>query len=221
MVTGKLFAPVLPTDLPTAITDDANIIAGSVSVDDNDESRISRALIAYNLPAGGSADSTDDFTNIRIELDEDAEERQNYGEARLRVILTEWLQPSGGPSAEYFTQHLIERFRNGARLFSAKLELKDDAIGLGAYIQVNTKHVQDVHGNNLNSIMQVTKKKQLDDGTFEIEALDTGLLGRYGKYTPDGFADYTSATDTQKSYGYYSDDRGFVGSPVVPGYLYW
>ena len=221
MVTGKLYAPILPTDTATVIDDDSNLIAGSISVDDNDETRISRALIAYNLPAGSSPDSTDDFNQIRIELDEDAEERQYYGEARLKIILTEWLQPSGGTSAEYFTTHLIERFRHGARLLRAKLEIKDDAVGLGSYIQVNTKHIQDVHGNNINSIMQVVKKKQLDDRTFEIEALDTGLFHRYFFWAPDGLPDYTSATDDNKKYGYYSDDRGFVGTPVVPAYDWW
>lgn len=236
MLTGRLFAPVKPTDTATALTDDANLIAGSISVDDNDESRISRALVAYNLPDGEKAEEAEDFDRIRIELDVDLEEREYYGDKRLRAVLSEWLQPVplSGESilpasnaqqsqlAEYFTAHILDRFRYGARILRARLELKDDDIGLGDFVQVNTRHIQDVHGNNLNSIMQVVKKTRDKSGRWlAIECLDTGLFKRYGFFAADAAPVYGSATPQDKTSGYFTDANGMVGSPLEPGYHFW
>ena len=69
--------------------------------------------------------------------------------------------------------------------------------------------------------MQVVKKKQREDGTIEIEALDTNALDDVFFWAPDGLPDYGTATDADKRYGYYSEDDGFIGSPKEPGKNWW
>jgi hypothetical protein len=227
MLTGRYFAPPRPSSTITTITDDANLIAGSISVDDNDESRVSRVLVAYHLPVGESADTAEDFEKIRIELDVDSEEREFYGDRRLDAVLSQWLQPvtASGISTEseiakYFTQRVLSRFRYGARRLTASLEIKDDDIEVADVVRVNTSHIQDADGDNLNAEMHVTKKKRVGGGRVELEFLDTGRNKRPGFYTDAGYPVYGSATDDQKRRAFYADTRGNVGSPSVPGYVY-
>ena len=225
MVTGRLYAPRRPTEAVRDLTDDANLIVNSIEVDDNDESRISRALVAWELPEDGSPDTAEDFNQVRIELDIDSEEREFYGDRRLRVLLTEWLQqgaddPNAAFNAAYWTGHLLSRFRHGSRIIRAKLEIKDDDVQVGDYVRVTTDHIQDSFGNQLPTEFHVTKKKR-DGDRIQIEGLDTGPFARTWFYAADATPDYDSASDEEKRYGFLSDDKGMVGTPKVPAHIAW
>lgn len=229
VVTGRLYAPALPGVTVTEITDASNIIAGSIAVDDDNETRISRVLCAYDLMAGDTPDTPLNFRRVVVVIDIDAEEREFYGEPKVKAILTEWLQDASADTgiwaedatARYFTDHILARNRHGVRRVRCQLEIKDDDIRLGDFIKVTTSHVQDVHGAALSSIMQVIKKKALGDNRIEVECLDSGLVGRIGFWAPDGLPDYDAATAANREYGYWSGDLGTVGAGNVAGYLWW
>lgn len=224
MLTGRLFAPLRPDQSYTEVTDDANIIAGTFAIDDNTEARLSRVLVAYDLTVDGG-EKAEDYDKVRVELDVDSEERELYGDQRLKVVLSKWLQDSeagfdSSITAEYFTSHIIARFRHGPRIVTTQLEVKDDEIEIGSRIRVNSDLIQDAHGNALPSFMDVIKKRQIADNRFSIEALDhTSAFGRPFFYAPNGTADYTAATEAEKRYGFLSDPQGFVGSPLEIGYV--
>jgi hypothetical protein len=226
MVTGRYYAPVPPTVTATVVTDDNAMLANTLSVNDHNESRISRALVAYHLPEGESADTPEDFEKIRIELTPSLEARDFYGDKRLQAVMSQWFQPvtASGISTEaevvrYFTQRIVSRKRHGQRILTTKLPLQYDDLNLGDPVQVTTDRVQDVHGNPLSSTFYVAKKKR--EGTrLEFEFVDMGLSERAGFYNNTDLTVYTSASDRRKLDGYYSDDNGFVGSPKVKGYAY-
>lgn len=220
-LTGKVFAPVLPgTTVPT-ITDDDNIIADSVSVNDNDESRLTRVIVAYNLPADVTEPRVaEDFAEVRAEVDVDSEEREYYGDVRTRIVLSQWIQPLDEDTAAYFTSHMLARFRHGIRVVTAQLEIQDDDIDLGDVVNLDTEHVQDAFGNNVAADAYVIKKRPVADNRFLAEFWDTGIYERVGFWS-GAIADYTAATDAEKEYGYWTDDQGMVGSPLEKGYTWW
>jgi hypothetical protein len=222
-VTGRFDAPMLPSDAATyaALSDSDNIVAGSISVDENTESRVSRALIAYDLIPGESPDSVASFSKARIELDADAEEREYYGQSKLKVVLSQWMQAQDEVSAAYFTSHLLSRFRHGTRLVTFRAEVKDDDIQIGSLVTVTTSHVQDTFGNPLASKMIIVRKTQISDNEIEFQAEDSGLYHRYGFYAHDAAADYGAATAVEKEHGYYADANGFVNGGTERGYHYW
>jgi hypothetical protein len=220
-LTGIVFAPIRPGVTPTEVSDDANHVLGTIETDDNDEDRISRVLVAYNAPPGTSPTKAEDYLEIRIELDVDSEEREYYGEPRLRALLTPWIKPLDTATAAYFTSHILARFRHGARVFKCEVEVKDDDIKIGDFIRVNTKKIQDFHGNPTNSVMHVIRKRPIDDNRIDIECLDAGLYHRYGFWSGPAVPVYTSASASEKVYGFWGDTNGMVGSPLELGYHWW
>jgi hypothetical protein len=220
-LTGKVFAPNPPGQTITDLTDEANFVQDSIEVDDDDETRLSRVLIAYSLPAGESGDSPGDYEKIRAELDIDSEERELYGDKRLKAILSQWIPADDTFSAAYFTAHWLWLYRNGQRRIRARLEIKDEDIQLGQIVRVTTALLQDAHGSDAPTLCYAVLKRASEDNTFSIEMLDASLPNRIGFYAPNGLSDYTSASADDKEYGYYGDDNGFVGSPLEPGYHYW
>ena len=221
-ITGKFYAPPLPTDTITEFTDDSNYVAGSISVEDDLEERLSRVVVAYDLPAGSDGEKPSDFNEVRVSIDIDAEEREFYGKDRLKTILSLWIRPGDTQFAGYFAQHLLARFRHGTRSIMSKHEIKDDDIDLGDVGRTTTQMVQDAFGNTKSSLGIVVKKKPLArQKQIQLEVLDQGLLNSTGFWTDSGFPDFGTATDDQKRRGFWTDTRGFLGSPKELGYHWW
>jgi len=202
-------------------SDASTFIEGTISVDDNDESRLSRILVAYNLPDGVTAPRVaEDFTEIRVEIDVDSEEREYYGDKKTRVVLSPWIQPLDVGTATYYTAHMLSRFRRGIRILTAQVEVKDDDVSLGDIVTLDTAHVQDEFGANVAADSYVIKKRPLGDNKLLMEFWDTGIYDRVFFWSAAA-ADYTAATDAEKEYGYWSDTKGMLGSPLEKGYVWW
>jgi hypothetical protein len=196
------------------------MIADTIQTDDNEESRLSRTVIGYDLTSGEEGDELDDYKRVLIRIDVDAEEREFFGEDRIKIILSEWIQPNDSPLAEYITFHLINRFKQGARRLIARFELKDEDILLGSFVTIDTDHFQDAHGNSLDSKMHVIKKKTAGRNQLEMEFLDLGLLDLTAFWTPDAHPDWSASTAAEREYGYWTDDEGFIPTGN-PGYHWW
>jgi len=218
-ISCRMFAPVVPGTTVATLTDDANIVSGSVSLEEDDEERISRVLIGYDIGDGDdvSGDAVEDYARVRVEVDASAESRNYYGEPRQKVLLTKWLEPtiSTEPidsAAAYFTSHVMSRFRHGRRVMKAELSIKDDDIEVGDPVRVQTSHIQDEHGNDYDGTMYVTSKR-VSGNKITIEAIDTfGVLERAWFYADTGLPDYDSANDDDRVTAYLADSFGMVGT---------
>ena len=216
-ISCRLFAPILPGATVATLTDAANIVSGSVTLEEDDEDRVSRVLIGYDLIDGEAGDSTDDFNRVLVEADLDAESRNYYGEQRQKVLLTKWLQNVSGVAAldlaaANFTAQISARFRHGRRILKAALNIKDDDIDIGDPLQVQTAHIQDAHGNSYDGKMFVMSKRT-DGERITIEVLDTfNVLERPWFYQDTGVADYDAATATERERAFLSDTFGMVGT---------
>ena len=227
VITGKVFAPKIPGVAATTVDDSSNLVDGSVSVEHDVEQRVSRVLLAYDLIAGESADTPLSFRRVVLDIDADAEDPSFYGEAQIKTLLTEWLEDAQAVSgvwredstARYWTAHILAQLRDGLRVVEGRVEIKDEDIPMGTMIRVMTAMVQDVHGNDLNSLMYVVKKEPVPGNQIAFRALDVGLLGKTGFYADAGAPVWGSATTDDKEYGYFADAAGLIDG--APGYTYW
>jgi len=227
-VTGKVFAPAKPGETLTELDETNELIGGSIEVDDNDEdSRVTRALVAYDLATDGDPEKLGDYEEILVRVDSDAESSGFYGEKKLKVFLSQWVRGGDVASVNKMLVHYLSRFRNGARLVSFALERKNDSVKVGDFVKLTTQKIQDAHGSPVSGrIMQILSKKRAGQGRQEHEALDTGLFRKYGFIAPAGHPDYGSATEDNKRYGYIGgelvagDGQNLVGDGDI-GYFIW
>lgn len=221
LLTGRIFAPPIPGASATALTDESNLVADTISVDDNDEARLTGVLLAYNVPAAiENPSSAEDFLEVNVAIDIDSEEREYYGDQRRRSLFTQWLRPGDTATASFYTIHMLERFKHGARIVSWESEVRDDDILLGDDVTVETDSIQDAHGNRRTNKLIITKKRPLSENRILFEGIDTGLYARVGFWS-GSISDYSSASSAEKEYGYWSNTLGQVGSPLEPGYVWW
>lgn len=222
-VTGRVFAPARPSVTLTEITDNENILRNTVSVDDNEESRLTRVVVGYDLLAGEAGSDLAGYQKIHVRVGADEEATGSYGDKRTKVILCPWLRVTDTATINKLTAHIISRFRNPARRVNFDLELKDDGIECGDFVNLTTAHVQTASGaSDGPRIMEVLSKQRNDDGTLSFELLDTGIIRRYWFIAPAGQPDYDSATAAQKRYAYIGTaTQNLVGTLKESGYFFW
>ena len=223
LVSGRLFAPALPTETLATLTDDANFLADSQSVDDNDESRVTRVVVASDLATGAKGDSIGDYNDGIVAVEPELESDAGYGEQRAKIVLSQWIGINDTPTATRAATLRLARYRNGVRKLMASIELKDDTVKCGDFVLVTSKYLQRADGSqDANRQMLVASKQPKDNGQIYLLLVDAILPGRPGFIAPAGYPDYDSASPDQRRYCYIgSAGANKVGATHDDGYTIW
>jgi hypothetical protein len=225
-VTGRVFAPARPDVVLAQLTDTVNIVKGSIEVDDNEQSRVTRALIGYDQAAGTDGSSLADYQQIIEVVDGNAEASNFYGAPRTKVFLNQWIRNGDTATPGKLLNHYLGRFHQPSRRVSFSVELKDEAIKVGDFVQLTTARIQKPDGTpDGPRVMAVLKKQRKDDGTIALETQDTGLIVRTAFFTPSGYPSYDSATVNQRRYGFFgtkiANGKAIVGAAGDDAYYFW
>ena len=225
IITGRVFAPARPSVTLTEITDGESIVKNSIEVDDNEESRLTRIVVGYDIRADAGGDKLADYQKIMVRVGSDEEAEGNYGDERTRVLLSPWCRVTDTASIDKLTAHLLGRFRNPARRVSFALELKDDDnVACGDFVNLTTTHIQNPDGSTDGPrIMEILSKQMASDmATIGYECMDTGLTLKYGFIAPAGQPDWDSATTAQQRYAYIGNAAANqLGTGSDPGFYIW
>lgn len=206
------------------ITDTANIIHDSASVDLNEKSRFTRILLYWDKTVLGKIDDVNAYKRLDVAIDADAESVNEYNEVVEKKIFCRWLR--GG----YIQEELLSQFvkntitrqlfrqRNAQPLITIDVELKDSDIKTGSYCKVTTDELLNIDGTELNNrIFQVVKRD------FKGSKINLRLLKvpseRFCFIAPNNTPDYDSADDAQREYGFITDNNGLINGES--GYYIW
>lgn len=209
----KAVMPELAT--PTAFTDEANIIAGSMTVRVLDELRLTRFAVNYALrDASASKSEPRNFGIADIVVNANAESTNEYGDVRSKVVYSRWFDSRARVGMVATATRNINRRYDAPRSFAFRLDHKDYTVPVGALITIKShKHTDETGAPKVETAI-ITK---LDDRSthIEIEARSTNFgNGRYAFIAPDGTADYP----TDQVYAHISDAAGLM-SDGSAGYL--
>ena len=111
------------------MTDGANIVDNSASVDFNEKSRLTRMLIYWHKSVLGKKDDPAAFDRLDIAVDADAE--ASYGDVVEKKVFCRWIDPitNEEDSAETYVKNLgmrqVRRSRDAQPLIALSLSLRD------------------------------------------------------------------------------------------------
>lgn len=224
----KYLGPIMPGQAYYKINDIANIIHQSVSVDDNEASRITRVIFYYSQLPDTNGSAQEDFSGVVINVDSDAEHDNSYAEEKPKIIYGTWIQ--GDTLAKLLAGKIRQRFRDGVKIVPFDLELKDCSgntaqpetyLKVGDVFELTTEALQGVDGIAETKYYYVVKKEQKTQGRFSLKCMDAKIgKGRWFVIAPAGLPDYASATEAQRQYGYIADVTGKM-SDGIDGYKIW
>lgn len=197
-------------EVPTPITDGANIIEGTLSRVDLPAQLLTQVWFHHGLkdPTASMSDNSN-YSRIHIGINVELESEDALNQSRIKRIYQPWLGTSGNDAV---AQAIATRFQNRygvpQQKITCNLDIKDKSdTELAAYISVLTADMVDDTGNVKPTQMQVTSRDEIDPGHIvQITAQTFQFDGRFGYITENTRGIYTAATDAEKEQGTYMVD---------------
>ena len=147
------------------LTDEAHLIQGSVSLDLNEESRLTRWVLFWNrFNLDEELDSNDAYGRGNLTVDDDQEEYYEGVEQDIQhtAFLNGELTAEITAASDYANDLLFSRrgrTREAQWLLTASLEIKDDTIKLGQVVFIKTRNVLATDGTIPILTYRVIKKE--------------------------------------------------------------
>lgn len=219
------FRTVQPGVTLPLFKDEDSILQNSLAIRNNAESRITRAVVFYDLKSGAAGAAPNDFNKAQIFVDLAVEAASG---AKVRTIFGKWIELQGDALA--LAGRLVNRFLRAARRATLFLDLKDEGtFDVGDVVLLNTvdilrRNVATNTAGRFDSPWQVVQKEpQRRESRVKIEVLEaTGLRpGFISPNTPPSgtFPDeYDDADAEERQFAFISDANAQVGTDLDDAY---
>jgi hypothetical protein len=213
----KIIMPFLILQDVPILDETHHIVADSLTVEDEEDDRISRVITYFDLTSPIDDPDKANFNKIAIQIDTDSESVNAYGIPQALEITSRWT-----PSeiyADAIGDRMLYRHSNTPRQVTVRLDAKDATIKIGDLRDIESRLMQDFDGSNEIMRFITTEVTEVEVGTtYEYQMVQVAPRGggRAALFAPDTMDDWTSATDDEKkNYLYISNDDGFMsdGSP--------
>lgn len=206
----KALSPNLKNEVPQSISENTDILADTISVEDNVDGRISELWAYYDKIDISGDNKPENYRFLKIVADS-SETANAYDSKAVRVIYADWMRSANAALVLTLAGRLVARYKDTPRTIKFQMDAKNSDIRPGDHLKVNVSAIQSNTGAPATQKVQILKVTEKAPGhifEFEAESVDYQLL-RYGFVAPNGMVDYTSATDVQKqSYGFISGTGG-------------
>jgi hypothetical protein len=197
----RAIRPALPTEV-RSWNDNEHFLSNSVQLTEKPDDRVSQLWIYY-----GKADPTEDakpenFTRVAIHADTDAESPLQYGESRIKTILSRWIPATNPSPAVKLGYAWLSKYRDNPRVLKVQIDAKDAAAWTGDIVHITSAAIQDATGTPVQVEWQIIEAKEITAGTtYELTLTETFFRGRYGYVLADSAPSYATASEAQRALG--------------------
>jgi hypothetical protein len=210
------------------LTDAANIIHRSTSVDLNDGSRITRCRILWRQRPLQPADESGSYQRASISIDADAESPSGFGDQKVKEILCRWINLDCAPDeSPYETEaaklqyleayvkdygyRIIHRHRYASHVLELDVDIKDEAMLVGSFVRVSTDCFHDHAGDGLiDWPFQVVRRHREAKERYRLKLMRMPK-NRLFIIAPDDIEeDFGSATLAEREFAYIAQNNGLM-----------
>jgi len=208
-----------PSEVPISWSDDANIIAGSQSIQYKTDERISQVWYYYQ-PRDLSKDLTQEanYRKVRIRIDASSQSEREYNEPAIEKIFSRWVRSDAIVTA--ITTRIINRYRQTPFYLTVSVDAKDRGLWTADVVDVSTRIITNFDGLPTATRYQIISAQETSPGSVVKYVLQNyNFTARYGYYMASDAPTFADATEGQKLIGgWWSDADGLISG--APGYEY-
>jgi hypothetical protein len=208
----KLRANRPPTETPTLINEQKNILAGSQQIKVAPEERVSQVWVYYQLRTPVSDLNKEiSYNRVRIRRDAEAESAEEFGDVKIRRIFSRWIKSDA--VALNLATRILNKYRDNPRYLTVSLDAKDRDIWTADIVDVESRLITDDTGSIGARRFEVISAEEVKPGEivkYVLQSADV-LTGRFGFWTADDAPDYDTATEEQKlTLAFWANDSGLM-----------
>jgi len=196
--------PVDFTETTERLTNDLDIVAGTMKVEKLDDTRLTQVMVYHGtLDFGQSVTDSENYARVRVLVDADAERDEAYGQSAIHKIHSPWLGSGNGSAARAVASRLLRSFRQTPRQATFRLDVKDlSRVKVGDVILIQHRLLQDETGLDAEEQMQVTSVEEVTSGhQIAVQAQTFSFEGRFGFVMTSGSPNYGGATEQERAEG--------------------
>lgn len=173
------------------LSDDLNILAGSLATSEKTDQRINQVWIYYGVNNWAKAADFSNVTYLTIGVDLNAQSAAQYGDTRPLLIKSRWLSNvTSGQVNSVLTRYLL-RFRDAPRRYAFSVDGAAQ-VKLGSFLTVLVANVQDPTGLPSSRNMRAVEVGSMVGGNLlSVVAEDDFFQGKYAFYMTDLAPDYS------------------------------
>lgn len=211
------FKAVMPSlDSVETLTDEANIIHGSLSVKSLDTLRITMAAMSYEIKdATANISEARNFLNTEVVVNADAQSVNEYGDKRPSVTRSRWFGAANSVAMLAIASRKVNRRYDAPKQFTLKIDHKDYLKPIGSVVAIQSRKHVDVDGQPKVEPCFITS---LDDsGThIDMQARTLNFAKRYAFISAAGMPDFGSASLAQRQYAFIASAAGLMSDGSEP-----
>ena len=220
--------PNSPGRAYTHLTDAANIVEGSTSVDLNQKSKLSRVSLYWDRDAEKKNSETNSFNRLDIAIDAESESVNEDNYISEKQIFCRWLRAGYAQeelvnaNAKFMPSRLLGQSRDAMPIVTLSVESKDSGLLTGDYVHLSTDELQDKNGNDYFYVPAiVTKREQKDKNqiVLKIQQLSAKKFCIIAPSTYDA-KEYDTAENSEREYGWVCDNNNLMPNGD-DGYRIW
>ena len=199
----KMLAVRPPDTAPTVLTDEKNLLRGSVLTRDP-KARLSQITVYYGPKDPFGSETDDDNFSGKYTLSNG----DNLGETRVKVIYAPWVERRS--QAIQLAARLLLRYKLTPKFLKVTIDAKDRDIVTGDVTDIETAAIVDRDGPVTGSRWQVVGSKEVIAGqTYMLNLQTYEYVGRFAIMLADDAPDFVDATDEERENGFwFCDDDG-------------
>ena len=177
-----------PNYSAATLTEDANLIADSVVIEENPKDRASQVYVYYGL-RNPTLSVTDKFSFSNGEAIIDVDKERQYGESKVKEIFCRWVNTS--VIAATLGNAYLQRFRDVRKAITFNLDAKDiSSVWTGDVLLVNHFLDVDIYGATKNGSWLITSAETVTQGgVYKFTAEDNESAGLLWEWVADGDTD--------------------------------
>ena len=197
---------------PPLIDDNNNIIAGTFSIRERPDRRVSQVWTHYQLinPVEDVHEARN-YKVVDILADLDAESENQYGEKSVKRVFSRWLDDRN--VVLDFNTKTLNRFLDTPREVKLRVDAKDRELWTGDVVQMSHYSIIDQHGEQLTGVWRIISAEEVVAGEIIEYVLDDATLeGVIVVYMDVGDPDYVGDSSDQFNGAWYSDASGLMSN---------
>lgn len=197
---------------PPTLDDDVNIIAGSFSIKERPDRRVSQVWTSYKtINPVETADDSKNYKTVDILADLDAESDNEYGEPAIKEIFSRWIDDRN--IVIDLNRKTLNRFRDTPREVKLQVDAKDRTHWTGDTVRLSHFALTDQHGERDVSIWRIMSAEEVIPGEVTEYIFDNATLdGIIVVYMDAGDPDYVGDGTDQFNGAWYADASGLMSN---------
>ncbi len=160
---------VRPNSLIETVTDltaDYHLLADSLKLKDLNDERVNETWVYYGLiDFTKNLEEESNYKLLYVGANVSDQSTNKNRDVRIKKIFSRWITETASSAARELSQKYLERYAVAPVEANFNLDAKDGSLALADFVRINSRQYQDFYGNNLDLLMQITKRKEALVGT--------------------------------------------------------